>query len=633
MFGVLEWLDNNEKPDECSCAVSPADRVIDTSMCDGSPITTPACRRQAVNLVEGCADRPLFIRDGGIETRYAGDGVELLAAAGRFAALAERHDPTIAAKARRDPLAAARAAVSRAGPVSDIAAESGLQAVAKQDTAYDSLFEPAVRPRIGNTYLQQQHPPAKTRSDTIELPNGGIAQLYSQPQVGKPLYWIQPPELDFPATTQQTLHEAYKWLATATPETTEHDPLTALQAVLDEEPAVPFRQLYRVLTRYTTGYGVIEALFSDEAVSDIYISAPAAENPIEVRRDGKQLQTNAVLSEAGAAALASRVRRETGRSFSRAAPTVDATTTIAGTTVRVTGVTAPATTGMGFAFRSGGTAPFTIPALIENETLPDDAAGLLSLAVRRDSSMLIAGTRGAGKTTLLGALLWELPADTRTITIEDTPELPVDALQRHGRDVQPLQTTLQDGPGVTPDEALKTALRLGDSALVMGEVRGEEARVLYEAMRVGANEAAVLGTIHGDSGPAVQERVTVDLGVPESAFATTDLIVTVEPYTTPTGDQRRRVKRIEEVIGDETVRFEPLYTLAGEDRPTLASTGRLKRGNSHLLEHLAQPHESYAEVLTAIDHRSNILQTLSDRGEHSASAVTTAYARQATTHA
>ncbi|SIQ91265.1 Type II/IV secretion system protein [Haladaptatus litoreus] len=97
---------------------------------------------------------------------------------------------------------------------------------------------------------------------------------------------------------------------------------------------------------------------------------------------------------------------------------------------------------------------------------------------------LVSGTRGAGKTTCLGALLWELPTKTRTVVIEDTRELPVESLQRDGRDVQSLLTTANgDEPGVQPAEALKTALRLGEGALVVGEVRGNEASVLYEAMR------------------------------------------------------------------------------------------------------------------------------------------------------
>ena len=68
-------------------------------------------------------------------------------------------------------------------------------------------------------------------------------------------------------------------------------------------------------------------------------------------------------------------------------------------------------------------------------------------------------------------------------------------------------------PGeVKPEDALRTALRLGDSAIIVGEVRSVEAKVLYEAMRIGAAGNVVMGTIHADSAYAVWDRVVNDLG-------------------------------------------------------------------------------------------------------------------------
>jgi len=92
-------------------------------------------------------------------------------------------------------------------------------------------------------------------------------------------------------------------------------------------------------------------------------------------------------------------------------------------------------------------------------------------------------------------------------------------------------------------------------------------------MRVGANRSAVLGTIHGDGGERVRERVVSDLRVPESSFATTDLVVTLEPYDDG-GDRRRRVASIEAVVdGDAGVRFAPLFALENGE---LRQTGRIE---------------------------------------------------------
>jgi type IV secretory pathway ATPase VirB11/archaellum biosynthesis ATPase len=226
--------------------------------------------------------------------------------------------------------------------------------------------------------------------------------------------------------------------------------------------------------------------------------------------------------------------------------------------------------------------------------------------------VLVAGPRGAGKTTLLGALLWEIPPSVRTLTIEDSPELPVIPLQKQGREIQPLRASTDDD--FSPTEALRTALRLGDGAIAVGEVRGEEAQVLYEAMRVGANDAAVLGTIHGNGAEGVRERVVADLGVPASSFGVTDLVVSLEQ----TAEGTRRLRTIEEVHGAD--RFERLYA-----RPdgTLDSTGRIERGNSRLVDSLCRPEESYAEVRTVLDERADGLSSLAETGRTSPAVVDT----------
>jgi type IV secretory pathway ATPase VirB11/archaellum biosynthesis ATPase len=206
--------------------------------------------------------------------------------------------------------------------------------------------------------------------------------------------------------------------------------------------------------------------------------------------------------------------------------------------------------------------------------------------------VLVAGGRGVGKTTLLGALLYELPAGTRTVVVEDTPELPVANLRDAGRDCQRLHVARDGTDGLGPQAALHAALRLGEGALVVGEVRGAEADALYEAMRVGTG-GATLGTVHGDGAAAVRERVVTDLGVAPSAFADTDLVVTLDR----TGDGRR-VASVVEVVGRERPEFAPLFDDADG---TVASTGRIARGNSATVAGLAGGGESYAEVTSAVE--------------------------------
>ena len=633
MYEVLERLGVGRRAAEPTPACRPGDDGQTIVVTDGahSLIDTPACRATAVELLSGREPDALRVCTPGLERWYRGASVTLLAAAGRFSALVTDHDTTLAERTRRDPLGAAVIAEARPDPIATLAEESGLKTAAERAGTYEQVFRPAVQPTIADAAVYRQPPNGAVYREQLTLTTGGTACIYDRPDAGTPYYHIEPPELGFDSTAIAALADAYDWLAESETATDVNGPIDAVRAVRDDLGSIPARRAAAVLEKHTTGYGIIEEFFADSAVSDVYATAPAAENRLWIVRDGEQMQTNARLSTDGAAAIASRLRRESGRSFSRAAPTLDASATVGGTDIRVAGVSTPATDGRAFAFRTGGAVPFTLPKLVANGTVPAVVAGLLSVAARRDAAILVAGARGAGKTTLLGALLWELSAGTRTITIEDTPELPVDTLQRRGRNVQPLHATLEDGPGIDPQQALRTALRLGESALVVGEVRGPEAKVLYEAMRVGASGAAVLGTVHGDTGADVKERVTADLGVPESSFAATDLLVTVEAYRTPAGDRGRRIKLIEEVVGEEAIRFEPLYQLEESTESaaaTAVTSGRIERGNSHLVERLARPEETYAAVYQHITDRGQFIDTLATRGEHTPAAVTTAYARR-----
>jgi type IV secretory pathway ATPase VirB11/archaellum biosynthesis ATPase len=251
--------------------------------------------------------------------------------------------------------------------------------------------------------------------------------------------------------------------------------------------------------------------------------------------------------------------------------------------------------GTGFAFRAHDADPFRLADLVANGTLPPECAGFLAEAARRGAAILFAGARGAGKTTLLGATLWTLAPATRLVTIEDTPELPVRALRAADRDVQALYASDDAaGASVSMPDALRTALRLGDGAIAVGEVRGEEAGVLYEAMRVGASDATVLGTIHGEGAAGVRERVVSDLGVAASSFAATDLVVSAADT-----DRGRRVTRVEEVTENGA------SDLFVDDGDGAEPAGRIARGNSRAVADLAAPGETYADVRAAIEARAD----------------------------
>ncbi|WP_152040594.1 ATPase, T2SS/T4P/T4SS family [Salinigranum salinum] len=605
---------------------------VDASDCPGGGAlaTSPDCRATAVDALTERDVDVVRTRAGGVERTYPAAATAFLVAAGRFVEQVEHHDAGLAARATRDPLGAAHEATGRAGPVARIAAETGLALGAQRapdEDGYESVLRAFIAPTVARCDVAVEPPAGATLVEGWELDSGAAVRLYDVPERrsagdqtrsadvdGGRRYHLVPAWTRLDEDALATLAAARRLLATGGVEGGQRAPGRAVRRVAADDD--PVDRLAALLAKHTRGHGVLDDLFADTRVTDVSVTDPVADNPVRVVVDGERLPTNVNLSPDGAAALASRFRRASGRAFSRATPTLDATVeTSNGHRVRVAGVAPPASEGLGFAFRTHDETAWTLARLVACGTLPAAAAGLLSVAVERGAAALVAGPRGAGKTTALGALLWELPASTRVVAVEDTPELPVSALQAAGRDVQSIRTALDDGAVLSPTEALRAALRLGDGALVVGEVRGEEAATLYEAMRVGAADGAVLGTIHGVGGDAVRDRMVTDLGVSERAFGATDLVVTL------TARAGRRVTLVEEVRPTaDGVHFVPLFETDGVDGDgdsadhLLRATGVVDRGESALVADLAAPDESYADVRGHLDRRVAAIERLADAG-------------------
>ena len=587
MFGDLL-----SRESDCRCEPTfEGDRlVVEADDCpgEGRLVEEPACRATVVGALEARDVEAVCTRAAGFERAYEDGAAALLVAAGRFADAAAFHDEALADRAREDPLGAARVATGRGDPLARIAAESGLASFLEAD--YGTALRPHVGPTLARSRVATRPPAGATLQDRYELDTGAVARRYAADDLDT--YHLTPAEHRLDAAATATLADAYERLAHGSITGGDRAASRAVRSVADE--GQPVETLVAALEKHTRGLGVLEDCFADPAVTDVFATAPVDRNRIRVRCDGETLRTNVRLTADGAVALASRFRRASGRAFSTASPTLAATADAGGRRVRVAGVTDPVSDGVGFTFRAHDETAFRLADLVANGTLSPAEAGFLSVATERGAALLLAGARGAGKTTLLGALLWALPPAVRTVVIEDTPELPVEELQSGGRDVQPLRVETGDGASIEPTEALRTALRLGDGALVVGEVRGEEARVLYEAMRVGAADGAVLGTIHGGDGQSVRERVVTDLGVPESAFADTDLVVTLEAFEDG-GERRRRVRAIEEVRRTpDGVGFESLRD----------ADGSLRLADSRTLSALADPTETVDDVRADVDERT-----------------------------
>ncbi|GGM43385.1 ATPase, T2SS/T4P/T4SS family [Haloarcula argentinensis] len=598
---MREWLFGSSTASDCRCetAIEGGRLVVTADECPGGGdlAASADCRATVVGSLPSASVDTVVTKQAGQERVYVDRAAAVLTAAGRFATRVASLDDRLAACTRRDPVDAAVEAVGRAGPVADLAAETGLAVATEGFDTSEQALTAYTGPTISDARVGAAPPANSALRDQQTLPTEAVVRRYDTHGDQLPMYHIEPREQRFNADTMEALVEAYERVATAAAADGGCHPYDAATAVAGD--SMTTTAVGPVLEKHTGGLGILEDIFADQRVSDAFATAPVSDTRLRVRCDGETMRTNVRLTPAGANTLASTFRRSSGRAFSQASPTLDATATVADRQIRVAGVSEPVSDGLAFAFRAHDRDVWRLADFVANGTMPAAVAGLLSIVAERGGACLVAGPRGAGKTTTLGALLWELPKEVRTILIEDTRELPASSLRSDRRDVQALRTAREEGPSVDATEALRTALRLGEGALAVGEVRGEEASVLYEAMRVGGGDGAVLGTIHGNGPEAVRERLVSDLGVPVQSFAATDLVITLAP---PASAHGRGITSVAETVshGDD-VSFEMLYE---RDGSTAMATGRLMRGNSRLVESLAAPGETYAEVLDAIEART-----------------------------
>ena len=313
-------------------------------------------------------------------------------------------------------------------------------------------------------------------------------------------------------------------------------------------------EMSEVVYRYTIGNGIFDVLLADQRLEDIYIDAPCEKNRIHVTLNNingsnshARCRTNLISDQKEMRNLITMLMRESGLPFCESSPVLE--TDMGECDARATVVGYPMSpNGDSVAIRKHSRTPWTLTRLMGNDTIDDITAGLLSFLIANRSTILVSGARGAGKSSLLSALMFEFPISQRILTIEDTLELPAKKMRSMGYKVQSMLIDDRNGEAAEKraDEALRVSLRLGESAIILGEVRGEEAKTLYQSMSTGRAGSSILGTIHGDCAQTVYNRVVNDLQIPPESFMETDFIITMG--TVRDRGSEKQVRRMTEFV-------------------------------------------------------------------------------------
>ncbi|MCX6748645.1 MAG: ATPase, T2SS/T4P/T4SS family, partial [Candidatus Pacearchaeota archaeon] len=384
--------------------------------------------------------------------------------------------------------------------------------------AYNQFFRADVIPNFTFTRLMAGMPEAEI-VDEYEIGESyekSVVTILKKKNEAKYIYHLMPPEYSLDEDFHMLLNLARNVLIEHKPKAEEFVDVDRTRQVffnisrdllqeLAESKKISLdyddlNKLAGILVRHTIGFGLIEVLLQDSKLQDIVLNAPVSLNPVFVRHaDFDECVTNIIPSQEDAESWAAKFRMLSGRPLDEANPILDTDLSIGKIRSRVAVIQKPLSPrGIAYSIRRHREEPWTLPLFMKNKMINPFTAGLLSFLVDGARTLLVAGTRSSGKTSMLGALMLEIMPKFRIISVEDTLELPVDALRKLGYDILRMKVRsalLQTSNEIAADEGIRTSLRFGDSCLIIGEVRSVEARALYEAMRDGALANVVAGTI------------------------------------------------------------------------------------------------------------------------------------------
>ena len=322
------------------------------------------------------------------------------------------------------------------------------------------------------------------------------------------------------------------------------DEIWKLHKIKVEEKYEPYIKYY--ILRDTVGYGKIDPLMNDPQIEDI--SCNGVGIPIFIFHRNPyigEIQTNIVFDSAEELdSFVMRLALRTGRVVSVSNPLLDAALPD-GSRIQITYGKDISRKGSSFTIRKFTKDPFTPIDIINYETADLSLLAYLWTLIEEGKSILIAGGTATGKTSLLNAISLFIRPEKKVVSIEDTPELQLP---------HPNWLAEVARPGFGPQrygevnlvDLLKAALRQRPDYIVVGEVRGAEAYVLFQAMATGH---AGLGTIHAETFEALVDRlISPPISLPPVLLEVLDAVIFLKRIYYK-GKYVRKIDRIYEIIG------------------------------------------------------------------------------------
>ncbi len=201
--------------------------------------------------------------------------------------------------------------------------------------------------------------------------------------------------------------------------------------------------------------------------------------------------------------------------------------------------------GTNFTISKSPVTPMSVLSLVSLGTLNYAMVAYLSLLVQEGMNIFICGEGGSGKTSLLNAISVFVPPSAKIVSIEDTPELRV-AHTNWLREVVREGPSGKAGSDVSVFSLLKAALRQRPTVIVMGEIRGEEGNIAFQAMQTGHE---VMATMHASSVEKLIQRLTgIPISVPKAYVDNLNVALIIGTVRLPDGRFGRRILSINEIV-------------------------------------------------------------------------------------
>ncbi|HSW58075.1 MAG TPA: type II/IV secretion system ATPase subunit [Dehalococcoidales bacterium] len=271
--------------------------------------------------------------------------------------------------------------------------------------------------------------------------------------------------------------------------------------------------------------------------------------------------------------------------------------------------------GSNFTIRKFSGVPISILELVSFGSLSYEMAAYLSIMFQENMNCFISGETASGKTTLMNALTTFISPESKIVSIEDTPELQVPhpnwirgCTREGGKNAE--------ASGVTMFDLLRAALRQRPNYIIIGEIRGAEGAIAFQAMQTGH---ACMSTFHASTVTKLIQRLTGNpINIPKSYVDNLNLVVIAQQVRLPNGSLARRVTSINEIVSYDSVNDAFSFMEVFRWKPIDDSFDARGVSQSYLLEEKVAsrrgiPYEKRNQIYSLLKQRAEVLRRIQEQ--------------------